>query len=538
MAIGTTAAVLGGATLLSGVLGNKSAKRAAQAQERGAQIAAEGTAQGLELQRDMFNQQIQELQQQRVLATGELKTNLQNQINKLEAGRADAESQLKQGFYQASDITRQGTEDVLGVIDQQRAESEAAQQLGFDTAEQAIAAGVAPEQLRAATQQLAGGFQQAGQQLGQGLGAVQSAQQDAGQQLGQGLGAVQQGTQVAQDVLGGSQAEQLYALASGREQALGLGQQTRDLGSQGLSRFADAALGDDVLQRKLNIDEERTNQSLAARGLLNSSAGLGQIAEGRQAIVDAEQEQQIQRQLQLAELGQGQIGAGQNILTGSAANEANILGGTAAQIAGLSERGGAAEANIYGQQANLAERGGAAEANIAAQQAALTTQGAQAQFGGETAAIQAERDKQQAQANLALQRGQAVSGLGQQFAGQEINALGAGSANQANIAQNQGQALGGLAQSSSQNIANVSGSLGSGLANIRTGTASQAAQATGQSAQAQSNLLAQRGDILGGGVAQSGAIRNQNTQDMLGSGLKLGTALLGTPKGQKFLGLG
>lgn len=230
------------------------------------------------------------------------------------------------------------------------------------------------------------------------------------------------------------------------DEALGLGGTTRELGEQGLSRFSQAALGDDVLNRKLDIDEERTNQSLAARGLLNSSAGLGEIQKGRQNIVDTEEEKQIQRQLQLAQLGQGQIAAGQNILT---------QGGR--DVSGLAER---SAGNLYNAQSDVSRQQIANRGNLSQNLGNIS----QAQ-GTALSGLQQQQGQQVSNVQGSLGTGLAniQSGLGTQAA----DATGQYGTNQANLSTQIGnaQSSGIIGQSNAnrQMFQDIAGTLGTGF---------------------------------------------------------------------------
>lgn len=157
------------------------------------------------------------------------------------------------------------------------------------------------------------------------------------------------------------------------EKSLALGEPYRELGAAALPAYTAAILGHDPTRQRL--DEmafggelyelqkeditESINRQLAARGRLDSGAGLQTLSDAYRRLGAQEAEAEWGRALTLTNLdygrlldainiGSGQAGMGAGLASSQGQSLAGLYTGTAANTAGLTQDVGAARASLYG----------------------------------------------------------------------------------------------------------------------------------------------------------------------------------------------
>ena len=292
----------------------------------------------------------------------------------------------------------------------------------------------------------------------------QSLQQAAGGQItnaeAQALAAQNQGFTQAQGSVGAGfqQAQDQIGQGFGNAQSLGQNYlQAGNVGVAGLQDFVDP--NGEAVQRQLAQIDAATNADLAKRGLYGSTGGAQVAATNRFEALDANEQQRLAVLSQLAQQGQGQVGAQQGLYTQQGLAQS-----------GLSTQEAQLQANLAAQQgsqaANIAQQAGTQQAGILQSQGSglLQSRGNQAQLESELASkfgLAASQNTLQTGENIANLR----SGLG--------NSLGALSSqtgiNRANSLQNFSNNLSNLATSSSETMANLNTQQGAANANVLTG---------------------------------------------------------------------
>jgi hypothetical protein len=213
------------------------------------------------------------------------------------------------------------------------------------------------------------------------------------------------------------------------QEAIQAGQPFAQGGRAGVEAFGVSALdpNNPLFQRRLQQGQEALNEQLAARGLFNSGAAIEAQSDLINEMTAQEQQAQVGRQLQLAQLGQPAVGAEQNLLAQQGINLANLQRGRGDAFSAL--RGGVDAARL---------------ANI--QQGTAGLQNAQQMTGNQLTGLfnQTASNLANLRSGAGAAQAQSLRDVGQAQASGQVNianALGAANINANKIRQAQGDAL-------------------------------------------------------------------------------------------------
>lgn len=281
-------------------------------------------------------------------------------------------------------------------------------------------------------------------------GAVQAAA-TLGKGSTEAINALKSGGTAAVDALTQGRQQIQTTSTGGLREALNVGQPYGTQGAAGLQAFANTALdpNSQLFQRNLGIAQEKLNQQLASRGLLNSGAAVEAQSNLVQDMAMKEAERQTGLQQTLAQMGLNQATNQQGLISQNTQNQINALANEANLRAQLEANLGQNIANVaqgtaQGQaqlQSNLANQLGQL-AQMSGEQKAQLIQSlglSQAQFNAQDAQSVAQMDQILAQ-NI-LQNGVARGEISNQMATNMLN---------------QGIAQGNVIGTLNQNLANIS----------------------------------------------------------------------------------
>ena len=245
----------------------------------------------------------------------------------------------------------------------------------------------------------------------------------------QRMDTIAQGFGQAIDTQNQAQLGQLDALRTGTQQAVQAGQPFASAGSAGISAFQQSALdpNNPLFNKRLAEGSEALNKQLAARGQFNSGAGLELQRDFIENATLEEQQNQINRQAQLAQLGQPQVGMQQQLLANQGQNTANVIGQGGQNIANLQTGGAGAQSDLTGQQTatnlqiqqNAANQQSGIVGNTSAQLANLATGNAANLANIASGAGQAQAV---GESGLGAIRAQGVLGIAEAQANARVNA--------------------------------------------------------------------------------------------------------------------
>ncbi|MDB4312203.1 hypothetical protein N9937_02110, partial [bacterium] len=149
---------------------------------------------------------------------------------------------------------------------------------------------------------------------------------------------------------GGSGA--LSAIQGGMGNAISALNPQMTAGRYGLGAFSDSALNPNSAALNMRLDNQATaiNRQLAARGLLNSGAGIQAQSDAAKQIIADESERQVGRQAQLAQLGIPAFGQAADYANRGALAQAGIYSGLGGQVAGIQGARGQSLADLAVQE--------------------------------------------------------------------------------------------------------------------------------------------------------------------------------------------